>query len=45
MARKNGFDPHFGARPLDRLIQKEIKRCADRSDPFRPAEKRGQCLH
>ena len=22
---KNGFDPHFGARPLDRLIQKEIK--------------------
>jgi ATP-dependent Clp protease ATP-binding subunit ClpA len=22
---KNGHDPHFGARPLDRLIQKEIK--------------------
>jgi len=22
---KKGFDPHFGARPLDRLIQKEIK--------------------
>ncbi len=22
---KHGFDPHFGARPLDRLIQKEIK--------------------
>ncbi|MDO9264836.1 MAG: ATP-dependent Clp protease ATP-binding subunit ClpA [Desulfosalsimonadaceae bacterium] len=22
---RNGFDPHFGARPLDRLIQKEIK--------------------
>ena len=22
---KNGYDPHFGARPLDRLIQKEIK--------------------
>jgi ATP-dependent Clp protease ATP-binding subunit ClpA len=22
---ENGFDPHFGARPLDRLIQKKIK--------------------
>jgi ATP-dependent Clp protease ATP-binding subunit ClpA len=22
---KKGYDPHFGARPLDRLIQKEIK--------------------
>ena len=22
---EKGFDPHFGARPLDRLIQKEIK--------------------
>jgi ATP-dependent Clp protease ATP-binding subunit ClpA len=22
---KKGYDPHFGARPLDRVIQKEIK--------------------
>ncbi|MGC4085646.1 MAG: AAA family ATPase [Vicinamibacterales bacterium] len=34
---KKGYDRVFGARPLARVIQKEVRDRADRSDPLRPA--------
>jgi len=39
---KNGHDPRFGARPLERLIQKEIKDVLSNEILFGRLEKRGQ---
>ena len=39
LARK-GYDPVYGARPLARVIQREVRDPADRRDPLRPARAR-----
>ncbi len=41
---KKGYDPYYGARPLSRLIQKEIKDCVSDQILFGKLEKGGNIL-